>query len=400
MSSNATGNAPAWLNGGRIPCLDGLRALAILLVLFDHHETPLGELPLLHVVKGRCGFLGVQVFFVLSGFLITTLMLREIGATGRVSLRHFYLRRALRILPAYCAYLLVLGVLHACGQTELGRRDWLALGTYTVNFLPPPIPWKIAHVWSLSVEEHFYLLWPLVMAAGSLARGRRAVLACLVGALGLRGLLHFTSPPGRSPADVWTFTRIDDIAVGCLLALLAREPAWRERLDRFAGSNTRLGLLLTLFAVSQLAFSSALGSQLFPPNILPVVLGLANDVNSLTIALLLWAAIARRESVCGWVLNHPIAAGIGTISYSLYLWHALFVPNAPSFLAHFPQNFVLTFLVAGLSYALIEKPFLSWKLRLGSPRPPVPVVVACRVAWDGRPASPDSRPSRTRSAAH
>ncbi len=366
MSSNATANTPAWLGGGRIPSLDGLRALAILLVLFDHHTVPLGDLPLVHLIKGRCGFLGVQVFFVLSGFLITTLMLREIAATGRLSLRQFYLRRVLRILPAYLAYLLVLGALQLCGQTELGARDWLALGTYTVNFLPPPLPWKIAHVWSLSVEEHFYLLWPLVMATASLTRARRAILFCLTAALGLRWLLLFTSPSGQSPVDLWTFTRIDDIAAGCLLALLARDAAWKSRLDRLLAGSGRLGLLLVIFALSQLVFSTAIGSRLLPQAVLKLLLGLANDVNSLCIGLFLWAAIERRDTIGGRVLNHPLAIGVGTISYSLYLWHALFVPSAPAGLGLFPQNFVLTFLVAGLSYALIEKPFLSWKARLGA----------------------------------
>jgi peptidoglycan/LPS O-acetylase OafA/YrhL len=384
-------NTPAWLGGGRIPSLDGLRALAILLVLFDHHSLPLGDVPLVQLIKGRCGFLGVQIFFVLSGFLITTLMVREIGSTGRLSLRQFYLRRALRILPAYIAYLLVLAALQAWGQNELGVRDWLALGTYTVNFLPPPIPWKIAHVWSLSVEEHFYLLWPLVMAAASLTRARRAILVCLVGALGLRWLLLFTSPPGRSPADLWTFTRIDDIAVGCLLALLARDPAWRDRLDRLLVGNVRLGLLVAMFAVSQLVFSTALGSRLFSPTALTLALGLANDTNSLSIALLLWAAIARRDTAIGCILNHPVAIGIGTISYSLYLWHALFVPSAPAHVGLFPQNLLLTFVAAGLSYRLIEKPFLSWKARLGAPRVSATEVVACRVVWHDE-AAEESRP--------
>src|SRR5262249_35170954 len=142
--------APAWLRGGRIPSLDGMRALAILMVLFSHVHFPGDGWGPLNTLKGRAGFLGVQVFFVLSGFLITTLALREIDRTGRLSLRGFYLRRALRILPAYLTYLAVVAGLQFAGQAALSARSWLALGTYTVNFLPAPIPMEAAHVWSLS----------------------------------------------------------------------------------------------------------------------------------------------------------------------------------------------------------------------------------------------------------
>src|SRR6516225_5864464 len=104
-------DAPAWLLGGRIPSLDGVRAIAILLVLYSHAAIP-GHSPfILAAIKGRCGFLGVQLFFVLSGFLITALMLREREGTGRVSRKGFYLRRALRIMLAYAAYLALVAIL-------------------------------------------------------------------------------------------------------------------------------------------------------------------------------------------------------------------------------------------------------------------------------------------------
>src|SRR6516225_8170339 len=116
---------PNWLLKGRIPSLDGVRAIAILLVLYSHASIPGHSAYLLAAIKGRCGFLGVQVFFVLSGFLITALILREIARTGRVSRSGFYLRRALRILPAYLTYLAVVAVLPRTDSNRLTGNDWL-----------------------------------------------------------------------------------------------------------------------------------------------------------------------------------------------------------------------------------------------------------------------------------
>jgi peptidoglycan/LPS O-acetylase OafA/YrhL len=358
--------APGWLAGGRIPSLDGLRAAAIVMVLFAHAHFPGDDLLPLRAFRGRCGFLGVQLFFVLSGFLITTLMLREVAATGRMSLRQFYARRALRIVPAYAAYLLVLAALQLLGHARLSGRHWLALGTYTVNFLPAPIPWQISHIWSLSVEEHFYLLWPLLVAAWPLARCRRAAVACIIGGLALRWALLLAYPAGAGAIDLLTFTRLDDIAVGCLLAFAARDPAWRGRLDAFVSRGWCLALLLAAFLASQVCFSNVVGARLFPPVVLKLVLGLANDANSLTIALLLWAALARPQCAAGRLLNHPVACAVGVMSYSLYLWHPLFFEAKVYGLGAFPLNVVGSFAAAGLSYLLIERPFLSLKERLSA----------------------------------
>jgi peptidoglycan/LPS O-acetylase OafA/YrhL len=366
---------PRWLGSGHIPGLDGIRCLAVLMVIYAHGHFPLDGIGPLHVLKGRCGFLGVQIFFVLSGFLITTLMLREIDRTGRVSLRQFYLRRVLRIVPAYLAYLAVLAVLQVSGQARLGGRHWLALATYTVNFLPSSLPETIAHVWSLSVEEHFYLLWPLVMAVLTPAGCRKAVLACAAGALGLRWWMLLTLPERNCPVDLWTFTRIDDIAAGCLLALLARDGAWRARLDRLTASNHRLALIAVVFAASQLCLSRLVGGRLFAPLALKLLIGLANDVNTAAIAVLMWAVLARPASVVTRGLNLPAVRYVGVISYSLYLWHPLFCDGGPPLLCAFPQNLVCIFLTAVLSHTLVERPFLALKERLSSARQ-APVAVA------------------------
>jgi peptidoglycan/LPS O-acetylase OafA/YrhL len=119
------------------------------------------------------------------------------------------------------------------------------------------------------------------------------------------------------------------------------------------------------FLAAQLVCSRVLGGRLFGPVGLALALGLGNLLNSLAIAVLLWAVVARPTGVCGRMLNHPVAVGVGTISYSLYLWHALFCQHEGAFVS-FPLSLVLVFACALLSYTLIEKPFLALKDRLSA----------------------------------
>src|SRR5580692_8626360 len=144
----------------RIASLDGLRAVSILLVLTSH--SILGT----HSFAFRLLFLhadlGVRVFFIISGFLITTLLLNERAESGGISLRLFYIRRTLRILPAFYLFVGTVAILNALGVIAVPPGNWVYVLTYTLNFDPHP-PWVLGHLWSLSVEEQFYLLWPLVM---------------------------------------------------------------------------------------------------------------------------------------------------------------------------------------------------------------------------------------------
>src|SRR5438094_9463231 len=198
---------PTWLAAGRIPSLDGWRAVAVLLVLCVQAKRYVHDSPLFTGLLGKCGFIGVQVFFVISGFLLTTLLLREKDRTGGVSLRQFYYRRMLRILLAYALYLLVLLVLqnHGLTYSPVNGRQWAAALTYTVNFLPGTIPGEISHLWSLSVEEHFYLLWPVLLAVCGLAASRRLAWGCVAVCLIARWLALVTLPPEVSRRiDVWT----------------------------------------------------------------------------------------------------------------------------------------------------------------------------------------------------
>ncbi|MEO7329892.1 MAG: acyltransferase, partial [Minicystis sp.] len=150
----------------RIPSLDGLRAISILVVLFGHMAGTrnfafsfLDRLPTSELAN-----FGVRVFFVISGFLITRLLFEEHARSGTVSLRGFYLRRTLRIFPAFYVFVAVVLVLDRLGKITLLPYDALTALTYTMNFHPTASrSWQVGHLWSLSVEEQFYLLWPAIV---------------------------------------------------------------------------------------------------------------------------------------------------------------------------------------------------------------------------------------------
>jgi peptidoglycan/LPS O-acetylase OafA/YrhL len=170
----------------RIPSLDGVRAISILLVIAGHwtetHTTGVKA-----DIAGAFANLGVRIFFVLSGYLITRLLLEEQATTGEISLRQFYLRRARRILPASLFFMLTVFIWY---HRELRWQHALAALLYVTNF-DPGHPWFLGHLWSLSVEEQFYFLWPAVFKKWQAHR------APILGSDRLRADLSHSLPPRR-----------------------------------------------------------------------------------------------------------------------------------------------------------------------------------------------------------
>src|SRR5690242_7033616 len=164
----------------RIPSLDGLRAVSIMLVLLGHLAGTENSPADLKFLTNYANF-GVRVFFVISGFLITGLLLKEHAYSGRIDLRQFYVRRFYRIVPAAYAFLIVMVI---SAHHSLRPRD-IALGfLYLTNYVYPR-PWVLGHLWSLAVEEQFYLLWPLLLVCFF----RRRRLICMFG-IGLPPLIR------------------------------------------------------------------------------------------------------------------------------------------------------------------------------------------------------------------
>lgn len=346
----------------RLASLDGWRALCICMVLCSHADLPPTVKWPSYVAPLFDGNLGVRFFFVISGFLITYLLLREQEARGRISLRHFYIRRALRILPVYFAYLCVIAALQWLGKAHQAPITWAGDATFTVNFLPRGL--VSGHLWSLAVEEQFYLLWPGILVL-LLARpwNLRWVLAMpFVVAL----LCRFVSYKNAAPWIIHplfhyqsSLVNFDSLAAGCVAAfVLAKNQAWVESfLDK---KNRRLLVIVAGCALVLAPESSAL-----LPESIKFIAG--NLFQAVGFAMLLLASVLY--PIWFPVLNWRFVAEAGVLSYSMYIWQQLFTAGHDIFgvSGHwyftFPWYFGSVLLAAVISYYGFEKPLLRVRQR-------------------------------------
>jgi peptidoglycan/LPS O-acetylase OafA/YrhL len=296
----------------RFGSLDGLRCLCILAVIW-HHGPVWGEMTAPPLVLTR-GFLGVDFFFVLSGFLITTLLLRETARKGRFSLRDFYRRRILRIVPVY---FFVVTAVSAYFILIKGQWDYAELVPYyylfLANFLTTDIP-LLAPTWSLSVEEQYYLVWPLLL----LLLPRRAVLpvlavlivlnvAGIMGAFAVFGVQGFDLGPLRIALPNATYA---PILMGSALSMILHDRRGFSLLFRLFGQPWA-PLVLILGVVGLAA-------------VLPAELrGLPNLALHLAMTACLASLVLREDHVLARVLSWAPMARVGTISYGIYLYHLI-----------------------------------------------------------------------------
>jgi peptidoglycan/LPS O-acetylase OafA/YrhL len=349
--------------------LDGLRALAVTAVLVYHLNA--GWLP--------GGFLGVDVFFVLSGFLITSILATEWSTSGQVRIGRFYVRRARRLLPALITMLAtVVLVTAAVAPDELRRLrgDVAAALTYSTNWTQ--IIWQrsyfeqlgrpslLQHLWSLAVEEQFYLLWPLVLVVCLRTGGRRRALRItLVGIVASAALMAWLfasyADPGR--AYYGSDTHASGLLVGAALALatVLRRPARRDRRPAPLGLTVNspswpldvaalLGAVIVGYFVTR---TNYFAMELYRGGFLLVALGSAAIV----------LAAGRRGTLTARLLGMPLLCWIGVRSYAIYLWHwPVFMLSRPRL--DYPSDGLplmvlrvgLTVALADLSYRFIEHP--------------------------------------------
>lgn len=355
---------------GRLPGLDGLRAVAVLLVIFHHlcSQGTFAGWPAVADVLKRGSF-GVQIFFVLSGFLITWLLLGEDARHGQIALGRFYVRRALRILPPALLYLAVMFVLTLAGVFAIGRRDFLYSLFFIRNAYGVGGDPQLAHYWSLAVEEQFYLTWPF---AFFVLRGRLrlAVTLALVGALSVwRALpvVHFgvTAAGGQG------------LLIGCALAQLRHlAPGTIE----MRSPHLRAGVVFLCTAV--IAVVAFAGIPTLERS------GSAQTLALLAVGTLVNAVAQGPVTFVSPLLGSTPLEWTGRLSYSLYLWQQLFCWGPwPGSLAagQWPFLVAASFLAAAASYYGVEQPALALRARL-EPRmfPPA-----------GRPAHSRPEPTTT-----
>jgi peptidoglycan/LPS O-acetylase OafA/YrhL len=338
----------------RLPALDGLRAISILLVLLGH-TVGTRNFPLQPgAATGALAGYGVRVFFVISGFLITTLLVKEFEKTGTISLKGFYIRRTYRIFPAFYAYLAVIAALSFAGVIKMMDGDMLAAATYTMNYHRPRA-WYLGHLWSLSVEEQFYLLWPAIVLL--LERKNAIIIAglAILAAPMLRVALWILMPANRLGIGETFPTVFDALAVGCLLAGIR---------DALAANRFYSGLLKSPLFV----FVPILGLvALFVPRVSFDLL-VGQTIQNVTIAMTVDWAVRQHETPVGILIGRLLDAApiawIGRLSYSLYLWQQAFINRTGThWVQSFPINLVAAFVMAVVSYYLIEQPILRLRDR-------------------------------------
>ncbi len=364
----------------RISGLDGLRAVSIALVIFSHvvitNHFDIGR-DLTNVPWGR---VGVEVFFVLSGFLITSLLLKEQTTRGRVDMTAFYLRRAVRILPPAMLYLAAIAVLTAIGVYHVPAGDFAACVVFVRNvFTDFPFTHhyysdQTSHYWSLSIEEQFYVLWPALLLAGGKKIARRA--GWSVALLPICAI-YLNSYVWKHPifTPVRYFSAFGPILLGCLLALYRDATSPIRPLFIVVGQRGWIAVA----AVSGAVFCN------YIPHFDPLI----SLARSAAFALVINYLIEAPSSFTGRMLNLPSIAYVGRLSYSLYLWQQIFCWADPKSTRlrweQFPLNVGLACLMAMLSYHLVELPSLRLRdriMRSWRPRPaltplvPTPVPAA------------------------
>jgi len=363
-----------------MPELDSLRGVAILLVLFFHgfgfqfSTAPLPRLAHVFVVATAPGWIGVNLFFVLSGFLITGILIDSRDKPRYY--RTFYVRRALRILPAYYALLLVLLVLPRTGWLDHRQISWQFIGLSCIylsnvtNFFG--VAMQYAALWSLAVEEHFYLVWPMVVRSLS----RKAVAFCALSIVLICPVLRAISyESGYEYGAGYTWLVADGLAAGSLLGLLSRD--WLS--DRRRMKQASIACLAA--AVALLTFGAPFGILLART----LVGGVFRPVAlNLFFAGTLGSALLIGTSSLKWIVHRPVLQFFGRISYGLYLIHMLafdFTDHLLRLYLHDPSAALrgsfalicLRFVIAGtgatVMAALSREYFEEWFLRLKDRRP-------------------------------
>lgn len=387
------------------PGLDGLRALAVLGVLAYH----------LDLSWAGGGFLGVEVFFTLSGFLITQLLVVELGNTGRIDIGCFARARARRLLPALVACVVATVLVYRLLMPDFSgglRTDALASLLYLQNWnlvlagvpyttaLTEPSPFL--HLWSLSIEGQLYVLWPLIFVGMTALRRRWYVLAvALALAVGSAVLMAVQySPDGDDLTYYATDARASGFMIGAALAMLWQSDTWSQRLPRWIGAGLELagGLALVALLVGFEA-TSEFDSKLYEH-------GGFLRTGLVTAAVI--AAASRPRGVISWLLKRRLLVGMGQRSYGIYLYHwPIFVLLRDLPWWEFARNglaLLMTFAVAELSYRYLEIPVrrggirkVAEHLHLGRPglalasAAGVVLVAAVAAACTSAPVSGQSR---------
>jgi peptidoglycan/LPS O-acetylase OafA/YrhL len=341
-----------------LPTLDGWRALSIALVILHHSQlgvtVPLFG-PLLQWLS-NIGEVGVEIFFAISGLLICSRLLDEEARTTSINVKAFYLRRCFRILPAAFFYLLVIAILGAFHVIPLLPLDWFGALFFFRNYAmvaaylqhsPLALHWYTGHFWSLSMEEHFYLVLPAVLVC--FRKMRSQVLGGMAIAITLWRSFCAHVMHNTYQLSFRTDTHVDALLIPALIAV-ALYPVLRNQAARRYLPAWSFPVLLAVEVVLLLS-----------------KVPLFFTLQAIVLPLLILSTVLHPKTIQGRTLELPALRWVGCISYSLYLWQQLFFgvnfagsPTGLVALRQPPISFLALLVCATFSYYVVEKPFIRW----------------------------------------
>jgi peptidoglycan/LPS O-acetylase OafA/YrhL len=355
----------------KIRSLDGIRAIAVLMVLLSHC------LPSMHLpISGNkynflecSGKLGVSMFFVLSGYLITKLLVFERKVNGSISLKDFYLRRIFRIFPVFYLNILVIILLKCFFVPTLFESYklvgvaavylWNYVYLFHINSFASDHGYAIfAHFWSLAIEEQFYLLWPIMLIKLSVAALKKIIITIIVTSTFISVVAYFLIHDNNERYITMNLLLEGGttITMGCLGALIENTNFFNERILKIIHNNSLICFsAIFLFIISPLSMLYFKALYNLPT---------AGTLDGICIIILLFWCVYVPSKISD-LLNSKVLVKIGILSYSLYIWQQLFLDGEFFHLWYnkFPLNIFLVFAVAFISYYLIERPILRLKKR-------------------------------------
>jgi peptidoglycan/LPS O-acetylase OafA/YrhL len=346
----------------KIRSLDGLRAISISMVLIAHTKASFGQ----SFVNSPVWYLfansntGVRIFFAISGYLITKLLLIEKMRTGENNLKKFYIRRVLRIFPIYYFYILIIFVVKVFFDSNIvdNYRGFIYPLTYLWNYKHLFTTGGnegnyFGHFWSLAMEEQFYLIWPWVFIRYSRKKLIRILIIFILCMPVFRLVTYFAMPGSRGQIGMMLHTGSDSILIGCLGAFIENNKVRYVQLLNIVRKPWCIyPVILFLFIISPLLNYQFKGAYY-------ITIGISLN-NICVICFIFWSI--NVQNIFTKFLNTWPVTQLGILSYSIYIWHMIIVNNTKLV----PLNYILILLIGITSYYFIEKPILRLKTRFAA----------------------------------
>jgi len=339
------------INQKQLPSLNGLRGISIILVIMFHLNLFYNPI-LIRIFNGG---LGVNIFFVLSGFLITTLCIKEIKLTGNLSLKSFYIRRILRIFPVAYLFIGTIFLLNLILHLNIAKIQFFGAMFYITNisyFRSHSFTWFFGHYWSLSVEEQFYIIFPFILKKKENIFFFAIVFIALI--LPFLCLLEEFVPTlnrGLFYGLTHYFIKFQSISVGCIFSIMS----FRKSFDfEFIGSTKILGNIIAFFLLFYLGYDEFYSIKAVYINLL---------ISILT-GYIIISNITESTDFFYRLLNAKLLSFIGVLSYSIYIWQQIFTSGDSSLskiFVTYPTNLIFIIIVPIISYFCYERYFLKFK---------------------------------------